>query len=118
MSDGARQLDMAHTLAPDLGERHLDTALLADNAAVLHPLVLAAKTLVVLDRTKDARAEKAIALRLEGPVVNRLRLLDLSERPGADLLRAGNRNANLIETLWAGGLAEEIHQLVHVRLQW
>ena len=99
MRDRAGQLDMAHPLAPNLAERDLDTALLADDAPVLHPLVLAAEALVVLDRTEDARAEQPILLRLEGPVVDGFRLADLAIGPGADLLRAGDRNADLIEAL-------------------
>ena len=104
---------MAHAVAPHLRQRHLDAALLADDAAILHALVLAAQALVVLDRTEDAGAEQAVALRLEGPVVDRLRLLDLAERPGPDALRAGDRDPDLIEALGPGRLAENVHQLVH-----
>src|SRR6202011_75463 len=68
------ELDVAHALAPHARERHLDAALLADDALVLHALVLAAQALVVLDRAEDARAEQAVAFRLERAVVDRLRL--------------------------------------------
>ena len=87
------ELDMAHAVAPDLRQRHLDAALLADDAAILHALVLAAQALVVLDRPEDAGAEQAVALRLEGAVVDRLRLLDLAVGPRADALGAGDRDA-------------------------
>jgi hypothetical protein len=83
----ARELDVAHALAAHLGLRDLDAALLADDAAVLEPLVLAAQALVVLDGPEDLRAEETVALRLERPVVDRLRLLDLAERPRADHFR-------------------------------
>jgi hypothetical protein len=83
MRDGSGELDMAHALAPDAGERDFDAALLADHALELHALVLAAQALVVLDRPEDAGAEQAVALRLERAVVDRLGLLDLAERPGA-----------------------------------
>ena len=85
--DRRRQRDVAHALAAHLGLDHLDAALLAHDAAVLHALVLAAVALVVLDRAEDLRAEEAVAFRLEGPVVDGLRLLDLAVRPLADLLR-------------------------------
>src|SRR5205807_7561088 len=75
------ELDMAHALAPDARQRDLDRALLADDALVLHALVLAAQALVVLDRPEDARAEQAVALGLEGAVIDRLGLLDLAVRP-------------------------------------
>src|SRR5690606_29411682 len=88
-------------------------ALLADDPAILHALVLAAQALIVLDRTEDARAEQAVPLRLERPVVDGLRLLDLAIGPGANPLRAGDRDADLVEALRARGLPEKPHQLVH-----
>ena len=87
MRDRSSQFDMAHALAPDPAQRHFDRALLADDALVLHPLVLAAQALVVLDRPENARAEQAVALRLEGAVVDGLRLLDLAVGPRQNLLR-------------------------------
>src|SRR3546814_1151552 len=81
MRDRGRKLDMPHPLAADLGNRDLDTAFFADDALVFHALVLAAQAFIVLDRAKDARAEQAVPLRLEGAVVDRLRLLDLAVGP-------------------------------------
>ncbi len=94
---GAGQLDVAEPLAAHLAERHFDAALVADHAAVLHALVLAAQALPVGDGAKDARAEQAVALRLEGAVVDGLRLGDLAMRPGADLLRAGELDLDGVE---------------------
>src|SRR4029078_4535998 len=51
--DRRGQLDVAHALAADLRLRHLDAALVADHAAVLHALVLAAEALPVGDRAED-----------------------------------------------------------------
>ena len=107
------QLDMAHAVAPHLRQRHLDAALLADDAAILHALVLAAQALVILDRAEDAGAEQPVPLRLEGAVVDRLGLLDLAVRPGADALRAGDRDADLVEALRPRDLPEDVHQLIH-----
>src|SRR5258707_11410746 len=90
---------MAHALAAHFGASPLDAALLADDALVLHPLVLAAQALVVLDRAEDAGAEQPVALRLEGAVVDRLGLFDLAVGPRQDLVRAGDRNADLVEDL-------------------
>ena len=64
---------------------------------VLQALVLAAQALVVLDRPEDLGAEQAVAFGLEGTVVNRLRLLDLAERPRTDLLGRGNADLNGVE---------------------
>jgi hypothetical protein len=107
------QLDVAHAVAPHLRQGDFDAAFLADDAAVFHPLVLAAQAFVVLDRPEDAGAEQPVALRLERPVVDRLGLLDLAVRPGADALRAGDRDADLIEALRPRHLPEDVHQFIH-----
>ncbi len=119
MRDGSSQLDVAHALAADAREGNLDAALLADDALVLHALVLAAQALVVLDRAEDARAEETVTFRLERAVVDRLRLLDLAERPGQDLFRACQRDPDRIEDLRRRLRVEKIHDLlVHVVLLW
>src|SRR5262249_50412247 len=112
------EFDVAHALAPHARERHLDAALLADDALVLHALVLAAQALVVLDRAEDARAEQAVAFRLEGAVVDRLRLLDLAVGPRQNLVGARDRYPDLVEDLRRNLRAEKIHYfLVHSRLR-
>ena len=112
VGDGRGQLDMAHALAANARQRDFDAALLADDALVLHALVLAAQALVVLDRAEDARAEQTVTLGLERAVVDGLRLLDLAERPGQNLLRAGERNPDGIEHLRRRLRVEEIHDLL------
>ncbi len=109
------QLDVAHAVAADAREGDLDAALLADNALVLHALVLAAQAFVVLGRTEDAGAEQAVALGLEGPVVDRLGLLDLAVRPGTDLLRARQGDADLVEGRSDRDLVEDVQEfLIHL----
>src|SRR5262245_57122919 len=81
-------------LAAHLGQRHFDSALLADHAAMLESLVLAAQALVVLDRPENLGAEQAVAFRFEGAIVDGLRLLHLAVRPGADLLRGGEADTD------------------------
>ena len=84
---------MAEALATNLGEGDFDAALVADDAAVLHALVLAAEAFPVGDGSKDAGAEEAVALRFEGTVVDGLGLGDFAVRPAADLFRAGELDA-------------------------
>ena len=69
--------------------RDLDAAAVADHPLVLHPAVLAAGALPVLLGPEDPLAEQAVLLGAVGPVVDRLRLLDLAERPAPDVVRAG-----------------------------
>src|SRR5699024_8462537 len=89
VAHGRGQLDMAHALAADLGLRDLDAAAVADLALVADLLVLAAVAFPVLRGPEDALAEKAVALGLQGTVVDGLRLLDLAVGPGAYHLRGG-----------------------------
>src|SRR4029434_901803 len=86
VADRRGQGDVAEALAAHLGLRHFDAALVADHAAVLHALVLAAEALPVGNRAEDLRAEQAIAFRLARAVVDRLRLGDFAERPLLDLV--------------------------------
>ena len=106
----------AHAVAAHFLHRDFDAALLADDALVLHALVLAAQAFVILHRPEDARAEQSVALGLEGAVVDRLRLLDLAMRPAQDLIRAGERNLDPVEGRnFLAGL-EDVHQLlIHLR---
>ena len=113
MGDGRGQLDMPHPFAPHLGERDFDAAFLADDPTELHPLVLAAQALIVLDRPEDARTEQPVALRLEGAVVDRLRLLDLAVGPAADLRGGGDLDLDLVEGHGLAGLTENLHQFIH-----
>src|SRR5690606_11701702 len=108
------QLDVAHALAADFGHGDFDAALLADDALVLHALVLAAQALVVLHRTEDAGAEQAVTLGLERPVVDRLGLLDLAERPRANPLGAGDADLDLVEGFRLRDLVGEFSQFIHV----
>ena len=99
---------MTHAVAPHLGLRHFDAALLADHATVLQALVLAAQALVVLDRAKDLGAEQAITLGLESPVVDGLWLLHLTERPRANLFRRCNADLDRVEMFVGRELPEQV----------
>jgi hypothetical protein len=123
--DGRGQLDVAHPLAADLLQRDFDAAFLADDAAILHALVLAAQAFVVLDRTEDARAEKTVTFGLERAVVDGLGLLDLAVGPRENPLRAGQRDLDLVEDLLRGDRVERVVRqfLVHLdtfmkRVRW
>src|SRR6185436_9718613 len=80
VGNGRGELDVAHALAAHARAGHLDAALVADDAAVLHALVLAAQALPVGDRPEDLGAEEPVALGLEGAVVDGLGLGDLTKR--------------------------------------
>ena len=99
VADRAGQLDVAHPLTADLRAGDLDAALVADDALVADPLVLAAVALPVLRRTEDALVEETVLLRLERPVVDGLGLRDLALRPLPDLVRAGERDADRAEII-------------------
>ena len=88
--------------------RDFDAALLADHAAMLEALVLAAQALVVLHRPEDLGAEQAIPLRLERAVVDGLRLLHFAVGPRADHLRRGEPDLDRVEVLDRSVLLEKL----------
>ncbi len=104
----AGHVDVAHALAAHLALCDFDAALLADHAAVLQALVLAAQALVVLDRAEDLGAEQTVALGLERAVVDGLGFLHLTERPGPDFLRRRQADANGVEMLILMKLLEQV----------
>src|SRR5882762_5330797 len=97
MRAGRSQLNVTQSLTAHFGERNLHTAFVADHAAVLHALVLAAQALPVGDWAENAGAEQAVPLWLEGPVVDGLRFGHFPVRPAADLFRGSQTDANRIE---------------------
>src|SRR4029079_7479113 len=96
---GRGELDVAHALATDLRPGDFDAAALADDALEPDALVLAAVALPVLRRTEDLLAEEPVLLRLEGEVVDGLRLLDVTVRPRADRIRGRETDAELVEVV-------------------
>src|SRR5712692_8799996 len=94
---GRSQLDVAEALAADLAQGDFDAALIADNSAVLHPLVLAAQAFPVGDGAKNLGAEEAVALGFERAVVDGLRLGDFAVRPGTNFFGTRQADANGIE---------------------
>ena len=97
MGAGTGQFDVAETLPPHLGQRDLDTALVADHSPVLHPFVLPAKTLPIGDGAEDLGAEQTVALRLEGSVVDGLRFGDFTLGPGSDRVRRSQTDSDAVE---------------------
>ena len=87
VGDGGGELDVAHPLTTHRRAGHLDAAALADDALEADPLVLAAGALPVPGRAEDLLAEESVLLGLEGAVVDRLGLLDLTVAPGTDVAR-------------------------------
>src|SRR5689334_15443029 len=103
---------MRHAVAAHLLNRDFDAALFANDALVLHALVLAAQALIVLHRPEDTGAEQPVTLRLESSVVDRLGLLHLAVRPAQDLFGAGERNPDAVEGRNFLADLEDVHQLL------
>ncbi|MPM12273.1 hypothetical protein SDC9_58625 [bioreactor metagenome] len=72
------ELDVAHPLTTDVGAGDLDATALTHDALEPDTLVLAAVALPVPGGAEDLLAEQAVPLRLQGAVVDGLRLLHLA----------------------------------------
>src|ERR1700736_1832872 len=91
------QLDMSKALTANFAERDFHAALIADDAAVLHALVLAAQAFPIGDRAKNFGAKETVTLGFERTVIDGLRLGNFSVRPRADFFRARQTDSNGIE---------------------
>ena len=94
---GRSQFDVAEAFAADFAEGDFDAALVADHAAMLHALVLAAEAFPVGDRAENFGAEQAVPFGLKGAVVNGLRLGDFAVGPRADFFRTCKADPDGIE---------------------
>src|SRR5215475_15642455 len=103
---------MAQPFTSYLRLDHLHTAFFTDDPAVFHPLVFPTIALPIFDWTKDLGAKQAVTLRLKCPVINRFRLLNFAMRPGADLVRRGNRDANRTERGRVFGFLEQVENAI------
>src|SRR5512145_1347010 len=98
MGHRGSQRNVPHPFTAYFGLNDFDAALFADNAAMLHTLIASAKTFVILNRPEYLGAEQTVSLRLEGPVIDRLRLFDFTVGPGKNLFRRGDRNLHCVES--------------------
>ena len=78
------QFDVAHALAANLGKGNFHAAFFTSNAFEFQAFVFTAQTFVVFNRAEDFRAEQAVALWLEGTVVDGFRLFHFAVRPRPD----------------------------------
>jgi hypothetical protein len=90
----------------------LYTALFTDNPAVFHPFVFPTIALPIFDWAKDFGAKQSVTLWLKRPVINGFRLLNLTMRPGADLLRRGNGNTDRTERSRVFGFLEQVENAI------
>ncbi len=88
---------MPHALPTHLGLGHFHTTTIADYAAVFDALVFSAGAFPVLYRPEYPLAEQPARLRLECPVVDRFRVLNLPVRPGPDRVRRRNLYSDFIK---------------------
>ena len=100
MGDRHGQLDVAHALATDASQSHLDAATIANHTAVLDAFVLAARAFPVLHRTENTFAEKAALLGLERAVVDGFGVFDLTLRPGADGFRRRDLDRDVVHQVY------------------
>src|SRR5512143_2275531 len=97
MCDGGCKLDMSEPFTSHLRLDYLDPALIAYDAPVLHPLVLAAYAFPVFYRTEYLSAEKAVPFRLESPIVDCLGFFYFTVRPLAYPFRRGEFDPNRLK---------------------
>src|SRR6185437_15729234 len=93
------QFDVTHALPADARECDLDTAPVTDHAAVLDAFVFATGTFPVLHGAENTLTKQPSLFRLERTVIDRLRILDLPLRPGADRFGGSDADADVIHQI-------------------
>src|SRR2546421_62460 len=94
---GGGHLAAPHPPPPHLRARSLHAALVADDPLVAVALVLAAVAFPVALRAEDPLAKQPVSLRLQGAVVDRLRLGHLAVRPRQNGLGRCQRELQCVE---------------------
>ncbi len=97
MRDGSRQLDVAHALTANLGQRDFHAATVADNAFMLDSLVLSAVTFPIACGSENLFAEQAVFFRLERTIIDGFGLSYFPARPRTDYVRRRNLDRNKIK---------------------
>src|SRR5262245_34247838 len=97
MGAGAGQFNVAKPFASNFRKRDFNTAFVADDAAVLHPFVLAAQAFPVRYGSENTSAEQTIFLRLERSIVDGLGLGYFAMRPRANLFWRGQTDPNAVK---------------------
>ena len=98
MRNRHRQFDVAHALAANPRQRHFHAATIADDALVLDPLVFSARAFPIARRAENSFAEKAALFRLEGTVIDCLRIFDLALAPRPHRVTRRDTDRDLIKT--------------------
>jgi hypothetical protein len=99
MYDGNYELDMAHTFAAHFFFCHLYPTSVADNPFVADALIFTAIAFIILYRTENPFAEKTVAFRFIGTVVDRFWFEHLAEGPLQDIIRRSQANRDAVEIL-------------------
>jgi len=84
-------------LAANARQRDFHAATIADHALVLDPLVFSARAFPVPGRPENPLAKQTALLGLEGPVVDRLRILDFAFAPRPHRVRGSDPDRHLVE---------------------
>ena len=78
MGNRRSQINVAHTLTTNFSQRNFNTTFFTNDTLVLHTLVLATQTFVILDRTENLGTEQTVFFRFERTVVNCFRFFHLT----------------------------------------
>ena len=97
VADGGGQLNVAHALPAHLGAGDFHAAAVADLALEADLLILTAVALPILGGPEDLLTEQSVPLRLEGAVVDGLRLLYLAKGPLSDHFRRSDTDFDCIK---------------------
>jgi hypothetical protein len=94
------KINMSHAFTTDATQSHLNATTIADSALVLDSLVFSTGALPVAGRTENTFTKETTLFRFKGPVVDGLRIEDLTLGPATDGFRICDGDGDLIERVW------------------
>jgi hypothetical protein len=97
VSNRGSKFDVTHALTTNGRLSYFNATALTNDSLEANALVLTASALPVLGRTEDLLAEQTVLLRLEGTVVDGLRLLYFTVRPRSNIVSVGKAYSEGVE---------------------
>ena len=91
------QLNMTSTFATDFFLGNFYTTTIADDSLITDALILTASALIILCRTKDSLAEKAITVWVIGAIIDCLRIGHLARRINKNLIGRSESNCEFVK---------------------
>jgi hypothetical protein len=99
MGAWGRQFNVTQPFSANLGFGHFHAAPVTYDPLIAHPFIFTAVTLPIPGRPEYSLAKQTVPLRLQRPVIDRLRFFDFSAGPSPDLVGGSKTDAYSVKMI-------------------